>query len=60
MGIRKRTQVDWISGRVLEEAGGVRLQIGRTSLGTVVGRLSAEPMEEERGVEGEGLQDLIG
>lgn len=42
VGIRERTQVDWISGRVLEEAGGVRLQSGRTSLGTVVGRSSAE------------------
>ena len=53
--IRERTQVDWISGRVLEVAEGVRLQSERTSLGTVVRtvvrRSSAELMEEEYEVE---------
>lgn len=34
----------------------MRLQSGRTSLRTVVGRLSAEPMEEDRGVEGQGCK----
>lgn len=55
MEIRERTQVDWISGRVLEVAEGVRLQSERTSLGTVVRtvvrRSSAELMEEEYEVE---------
>ena len=50
--IRERTQVDWISGRVLEVAEGVRLQSGRTSSRTVVRRSSAELMEEEHEVEG--------
>ena len=52
MEIRERTQVDWISGRVLEVAEGVRIQSGRTSSRTVVRRSSAELMEEEHEVEG--------